>query len=712
MVNSEAAAAPAAQAPENPGFRRPQIAPPKSLEVDGDRGDNWRLWKQRWLNYYLLAGLNDQSEDYKCAMLLHCIGIEAMRLFNGMKFGEGEDRDKMADILMKYDQHFLGQKQEFFERFQFNRRNQESGESIDEYISVLRNMAKTCGFCDCIRELLLMDRLLLGISDDKTRGELLSTHDFTLSKTIEISRAKEAASLHMKALKNEEINKVINKFKEKKPGDDKHKTNGKSGDHVKGKTKDNSGKGKSGETSDPRATKRKCLFCTQVHLMRKELCPAWGKTCMACGGKNHFQMSFKCKHHSVHFVGEDYTTDSSESSGKTISGISTDQDQFVNAVLLGNQLIFCEMEVNKKPVRLQIDCGSTVCILPKRYVENTQIRPEKINLQMWNTTSLQALGKCKIKVVNSTTKQSYKVDFFIVDKELTPLLSGKAAQKMNLITVHYDKFKVVNAVSSPERDYVQLFPDTFKETPDTLPGKKVHLTVAEGASPVIPSARTLPESRKDVVKAELQRLVDTAMIVPVDEPTDWVSQMSVAEKKSGVRICIDPRPLNKALKREHYKLPVLEDVLPELSQACKFSVCDLKAGYLHCELDHPSSLLTTFATPFGRYRWCRLPFGLTVSSEIFQKRLHQALEGLQGVRCIADDVLIWGRTDDEHDERVHLFLQRCCEIGITLNKDKCRFGLQEIPFMGLVVSSNGLKPDPAKIDAIVKMKPPTDKAGV
>ena len=202
------------------------------------------------------------------------------------------------------------------------------------------------------------------------------------------------------------------------------------------------------------------------------------------------------------------------------------------------------------------------------------------------------------------------------------------------------------------------------------------------------------------------------MIVPVDEPTDWVSQMSVAEKKSGIRICIDPCPLNKALKRAHYKLPVLEDILPELSQAYKFSVCDLKAGYLHCELDHPSSLLTTFATPFGRYRWCRLPFGLTVSSEIFQKRLHQALEGLEGVRCIADDVLIWGRTDEEHDERVRLFLQRCCEIGIALNKDKCRFGLQEIPFMGHVVSSSGLKPDPAKIEAIVKMKPPVDKAGV
>ena len=692
MSSSETSGASAAEVLP---FRRPQVPAPKPLDVDGDRADNWKIWKQRWDNYCIITGLLDQPEDYKCAMLLHSIGIESMRIFNGLKFSDGEDRNKKADVIKKFDQHFLGQTQEFFERFQFNRRNQESGESIDEYVSVLRNMAKTCGFCDCMRELLIMDRILLGILDDKTREELLSTHDLTLVKALEICRAREAATIHMKALKNEEINKVKGTQKQKKPMKPRDRT-----------------KGKQHQTETTRATFKKCYFCKQVHAMRKESCPAWGKVCTSCGEKNHFPASRKCKGRSVHIVRDDYASDSSTSSTGTISTITVELCHDVNSAQSQHPLIYCEMLINDKPVRLQIDCGATVCILPKRYLKNLEVRPEIVNLQMWNKSSVKALGKCKVHVKNPVTNEKFKVDFVIVNEAFTSLLSGNAAQAMGLITVNYGNFKVVNGISTASHSYIHQFPAVFKDTPGILPGKRVHLTVEDGATPVVRCARTLPEARKDAVKAELQRLVDESIIVPIDEPTDWVSQMSVAEKKTGIRICINPRPLNEVLKREHYKLPVLDDVLPELTSACKFSVCDLKSGYLHCELDHESSLLTTFATPFGRFRWLRLPFGLKVSSEIFQKRLHQALEGLEGVRCIADDVIVWGRSNEEHDARVSLFLQRCSEIGISLNKEKCRFGLSEIPFMGHVVSNKGLKPDPSKVEAILKMEPPTDKAGV
>ena len=151
---------------------------------------------------------------------------------------------------------------------------------------------------------------------------------------------------------------------------------------------------------------------------------------------------------------------------------------------------------------------------------------------------------------------------------------------------------------------------------------------------------------------------------------------------------------------------------PSCQNSKKFSIFDLKNGYHHCVLDAESSKLTCFATPFGRYRWRRLPFGLNVSSEVFQKRLHQTLEGLEGVHCIADDIVVAGNDDDEHDARVRKFLQRCSEASIRLNKSKCKIGVSEIPFMGHVVTDEGLKPDPSKVEAVTKMEPPTDKQGV
>ena len=124
-------------------------------------------------------------------------------------------------------------------------------------------------------------------------------------------------------------------------------------------------------------------------------------------------------------------------------------------------------------------------------------------------------------------------------------------------------------------------------------------------------------------------------------PTPWVSQLVLTKKKNGqICICIDPQELNKALLREHYTLPVLEDTLHEMCDSHFFSKADLSSGYWHVELDEESSLLTTFQTCFGRYKWLRLPFVTCASAEIFQKKILEALSNLPGVVCIADDVII------------------------------------------------------------------------
>ena len=225
--------------------------------------------------------------------------------------------------------------------------------------------------------------------------------------------------------------------------------------------------------------------------------------------------------------------------------------------------------------------------------------------------------------------------------------------------------------------------------------------------------RCIPIAIPTKFQYELDGLVYLKVISPVTEPTEWCSQISLQTKKSGrLPICIDPRPLNEVLQRETYPLPTIDDLLHELANAKVFSKVDLSNGYWHSDLGEACSLLTTFVTPYGRYRWLRLQFGPKVNPEIFHRKLNESLEGQKGVVCVADDIPIFGISDADHDENLRNLLIRCKEHNIKLNKHKCVFKTAELDFLGHVVTNKGLKPNQKKVALILQMPNPTDVEAV
>ena len=326
-----------------------------------------------------------------------------------------------------------------------------------------------------------------------------------------------------------------------------------------------------------------------------------------------------------------------------------------------------------------------------------------------------------VKLRNPKTRNKYLTKFTVIDEDcFTPIICRKTAEWMKLITVNYDNFNLLHSINNTEDHVILEFQDVFDDSaPGKLPGI-VSLEIEPDARPVQCGAKPIPVSLKERVKQELADMVTKDIIAPVEKPTDWCSRLVITEKKNSedLRFCIDPRPLNKVLKRELHRLPVIEDIMPELSKAKVLSKLDLKSGYLHCELDERSSHLTTMNTPFGRYRWKRLPFGLKVSSAIFQKALQQALSGLKGVECVADDIIVYGvgdtRADAEknHDQRLRALLHRCREKHIRLNSKKCVLKTTSITFLGHIVSDQGLRPDPKKIQAILELPNPTNKTEI
>ncbi len=170
---------------------------------------------------------------------------------------------------------------------------------------------------------------------------------------------------------------------------------------------------------------------------------------------------------------------------------------------------------------------------------------------------------------------------------------------------------------------------------------------------------------------------------------------------------MDLTKLNNAVNRERYILPSVEHSLGQLKGAKVFSKLDANSGFWQIPLSQNSALLTTFITPFGRFCFNRLCFGISSAPEHFQKRMSQMLEGLEGVLCHMDDILVFGVSQTEHDQRLFAVLKKLQKGGVTLNQ-KCEFSKRSVKFLGQILDESGVHADPEKVWAITHMSEPTN----
>ena len=267
-------------------------------------------------------------------------------------------------------------------------------------------------------------------------------------------------------------------------------------------------------------------------------------------------------------------------------------------------------------------------------------------------------------------------------------------------------------------EIIAKFPTVFSDQVGQLDGEYT-IRIDPNVQPVQHAPRRVAVALRTQLKETLNTLVEKEVIAPVTTPTPWISSMIAVPKRNGkLRICLDPKDLNKAIQRENYPLPTIEEVATRLHGAKVFTLLDVRNGFWHVKLEEESTYLTTFHTPFGRYRWKRMPFGISSAPEVFQRKMHEFAEGLTGTEVVADDFLIVGYGESykeamaDHDKNLLAFLSRCEQHDLHLNPDKLRLKQSEVPFIGHIATDKGLKVDPAKVQAIVDMPPPTDKLGV
>lgn len=680
--------------------------------TSGNLSEEWRKWKNAFLIYYEACELSKKDAKVQINILLHVIGEKCRDVYNQF----GVPCKTLQEVFTNFDGFFLPKKNLTIERHKFFTREQGRSESVEQYVFELNKMAAKCEFKDLCKDL-IRDRLICGLINGTLRERLLREPDLTLHKAVEICSVAELSREHAVTLKTENTEHNVHEIVDRK--DDSHSDSaginlirrrnahesqrslpprrsrtrgaraqwpraGPSGArHGYSANPGHSGKDQQRAQQQDRTwsyvpTNRGCLQCGNVH--RKYNCPAYGQQCVRCKRMNHY--SRMCR---VYEVQE-------EPSDQVKHNIYNCKDWLVQLKIRGININF------------KLDTGADVNVLPQKYlktmrIEEKELTKTKLKLQGYSGSNISVIGKCFLKFKHRST--DYILQFIVVDSDSAPILGRSSCEELNLVKRVWS----INLKNKSNENILEEYPDVFQGI-GCLPGK-YKIELKHNIQPVVHAPRKLPVALKSQIKNKIDEMLAQGIIAKVEGPTDWVSSMTVVKKPNGdLRICLDPQDLNKAIRREHFKLPTLEEIISNLSGATYFSTLDAKHGFWQVALHEDSTDLCTFNTAFGRYKFLRMPYGISSASEIFHKKLSEHFDDIEGVIQFIDDILIYGKTKEIHDQRLRAVLKRCQEINIKLNRDKCKIGLSELKYLGHKITQNGIKPDESHVSAIKNMPRP------
>ena len=415
-----------------------------------------------------------------------------------------------------------------------------------------------------------------------------------------------------------------------------------------------------------------------------------GVECHKCGRRNHFARVCRSRQQKGRPKLHELEHDSSSEDNMviaTINGGATKKDWQTT------------IKVNERDITFKIDTGAQCNVMSKESydkVSQQPLRKSTAKLVTFGGHQINPLGRA---VMLCEHKNKYmSVEFQILER-VSNVLGLKTSTEM----------KLVKRIESITEDILSKHTDTFTGL-GCITGVTHHIKVDPNYKPVVHPPRKVPVTLRSKVKDELERMERLNVIERVHKPTDWVNSMVTIVKPNGkLRICIDPLHLNQAIKREYYPMKTIEEVATRMPNAKVFSVLDASSGFWQVKLDHDSAELCTFNTPFGRYMFKRLPFGISSAQDVFQSVMSEMFEDIDGVEVIVDDILIWGENEKQHDTRLKQVLNRAKQRNLKLNREKSQIKLNQISYIGHILGHDGLKPDPKKVKAIVNMKPPTDK---
>lgn len=642
-----------------------------TLDFSSTNLDNeWKKWKLHFSIFIKASALDKAEESRLVSLLLHHMGPGSIPIF--MSFGLEIDKIKYEELINKFDGHFSPKKNITMERHKFFNNKQGESQSINEFVMQLRNLARTCEFKEAdniIRDIFICN---LHSKFSYIKERLLELGDVKLDKAIETAQNLEVSRQHLQELESQSVL------------------------HIKSRS------ARPISSNQGQLRLNNCQKCRQMHHHK---CPADGQKCRRCGKQNHFAIMCRTKQNQVKNI-EYY--DNSEENTFFVGQIKNSQKLKDETSDTWDIMI----SINKNYINCQIDTGSQVNIMSKEnYLKVlrlpiSKIRQSSAQLMSYCGNKIPVIGRANVLCEIMSGHKQY-IEFLVTELDQKTILSLKTSEKLGLIKKLY-KINVDYQSVSKNSDHSIL--DKYQEVFQgigLLPGE-YKINIRQDVEGHIDPPRKLPFKLKEKFKNELEFMLKNDIIKKVEEPCKFISSIVCVEKPNkSIRICLDPRYINKYIVRPKLNIPTLESLTSELSGSKYFSVFDASSGFWSLKLDSESSKLTAFNTEYGIFCFKRMPFGISTASEQFQHALQNLLSDIPNLVVYIDDVLIYAKSKEEHDEIVVKFLEKARDIGLKLNKNKTQLCQESVKFMGQNLSSQGLQPQQSKIKAIQDMCPPT-----
>lgn len=681
---------------------------------------DWTIYKRRLENFFIANGITD--ENRKRAILLNSFCEDSYKLVRDLCIPDEPESKDYSDLIKLMNDNFKSSLSVFAARYTFYNARKMLNESAKEWAARLRNLAGSCNYESAQLEMVLRDVFLIGYNKGAVQDRLMEEKKtVTFKELVELAAIKSATQPSCQmvntAIKKEadvyyahSSNSNYNDAQQRHPGSY----------HSKGATRSaNSTSNSSSEKFSANATSSKCTVCGRRNH-QSDKCSFRECYCHVCNKKGHLapMCQNKNKRKQTHSKNVSKQTNFLESSELSLYNLETEiiSNNVINENKSENELF--HINTKTKPILIDIfidgisyafnlDTGSSFSVISQEFYHNNFgnkiLFTTNKYFNLYNGDKIVPVGYITCSVIYNNINKSLNI--YVIENGSGPPLLGR-----DFFSLFDLSISNLNFIELPEdlQFLISKYNNVFSPGLGTFTKGFISIKLkSQNVTPKFFRARPLPFAMKEKVEKELDRLLNLGILEPIDFSVWGTPVVPVLKKDGTVRLCGDFKvSLNPYIEVDQYPLPRIEELFVKLQGGTHFSKLDLQNAYQQVCLDEDSKDLVTISTHRGLYRYNRAPFGIASIPAKFQKLMESLFQGIANVVVFLDDILITGKTRQEHISNLDKVFNILERAGLKIALDKCAFFQPRISYLGFDISKEGLHTSENKIKAIKEAPQP------